>query len=190
MGDSWSKGVPPGRVILPRAPADSLGQGPEPETLPMLPKPRAPSICLQSVIHSSCQDLGSAQDPALRPRAAPVPTPTCPGASPCLLVPVPSFFFKSHESKGISPSSRQGLVGLVFRGQVGGKEREQPLCDAWPPRTPHCGLSRPPRPQTSKLAHPSSACHSGPQLTTHQLGGEPPGPGWWASLPQPAPVYR
>lgn len=78
------------------------------------------------------------------------------------------FLKKSHKSKGISLSSRQGLVGLVFRGQVGGKER------AWPLRTLDCGLSRPPCPQTSKLARPSSACHSGPLLTHTPAGGRAP----------------
>lgn len=188
-GTAGARGSPPG---------ESSSPGPQKTRLGRALSPR-PSLCCQSPALAPSASSLSLTPPARtwaqrRPRtpamAAPIPTPTCPGASPCLFVPVPSFFFKSHKSKGISLSSRQGLVGLVFRGQVGGKERAQPLCDAWPPRMPHCGLSRPPRPQTSKLAHPSSACHSGPQLTTHQLGGKPPVPGWWASLPRPAPVYR
>ena len=170
-GDGWDEGVPTGESSSPWAPTDSLGQGPEPETLSTLPKPRALSIHLQSVIHSSCRQPGLCgqliTDPALRPRQLPPQPRPALGPGPACLSQFP-VFKKSHKSKGISLSSRQGLVGLVFRGQVGGKER------VWPLRTLDCGLSRPPCPQTSKLARPSSACHSGPQLTHTPAGGQAP----------------
>ena len=118
---------------------------------------------VDSSSQTQCSSYGSSRpSPDLLPGQA---LPACPSSQ---------FFKKSLKNKGISLSSRQGLVGLVFRGQVGRKEREWPLCDAWPLRTVDCGLSRPPCPQTSKLAHPSSACHSEPQLTHTPVGGRAP----------------
>lgn len=140
-------------------------------------KPRVPSIHLQPVIHSSCRRPGLCgqliTDPVLQLQQLPPQPRPAPGPGPACLSQFP-VFKKSCKSKGISLSSRQGLVGLVSRGQVGRKGRGRPLCDAWPLRTVDCGLSRPPCPRTSKLAHPSSACHSGPQLTHTSAGGRAP----------------
>ena len=81
----------------------------------MLPRPHAPSICLQSITHSSCRGLGSVQTPCSS-HGGSRPNSNLPRGQPRPACPSSQFFFLSHKSKGISLSSRQGLVGLVFRG--------------------------------------------------------------------------
>ena len=92
IGDSWGEGVPPRRVILPGPQQTRLGRA----------LSLRPSLCCQSPALPPSASSLSPTPPAgawaqCRPRApataAPVPTLTCPGASPGLLVPVPSSFF-------------------------------------------------------------------------------------------------